>query len=731
MRSAIKYLTDMKRLPIVLLLVIAGFFLAFKTINAGGTKTPPGKYEEILRMVGEMLKQGHFSPKNIDDSLSLKIFDGYIKMLDSDKTFFLQRDLDSLKNLYGTKLDDEINGAPVVFFKEAGKVFKARVNESAANAASYLKKPFNYKIDEEVELDSKNFDFTKTVAERNERWRKKVKLMSLEQYADLLTVRERNKGVDSFVVKADSTLEREARQKANKTLDRIFERYNHKFSDDDMFSLYVNSITALMDTHTEFMPPEDKRYFDEEMSGTFYGIGALLQYDEGSIKIASVVAGGPAAKSGQIEAGDYIAKVTEAGSAETVELIGYLVSDAVKVIRGKEGSSVTLTLKKTDGRLKDVTLKREKIDNDIETFARSVVVNEGGLKIGYIYLPSFYADFDNANGRRSYLDVAREVEKLKKQNIDGIVMDLRNNGGGSLYDVVQMAGLFIGEGPVVQVKDRVNKPNVLSDKDKTVLYNGPLAVMVNEFSASASEIFAAAIQDYGRGVVIGSTSTYGKGTVQRNIGIDKNGFSNTNAELGTIKLTLQKFYRINGGSTQLNGVSSDIVLPDQYEFLKVREKDAENALEWDEIAKSPYRTWDAGYNLDDVKNLSKLRLENDTVFSKIHDYSKWLYENNNKTVSLKLDDYKKSQKEITDVVAKTRNLLKLKEELNVASLDSEKDKYAGDKAKADRYNQWLTALRQDIYLNQAIKVINDVVNLQNIAKGKGTAKPEDAPKKAF
>ena len=721
----------MKRLPIVILLVIAGCFLAFKTINAGGPKTPPGKYEEILRMVGEMLKQGHFSPKNIDDSLSLKIFDGYVKMLDPDKTFFLQRDLDSLKKIYGTKLDDEINGAPVVFFKEAGKVFKSRVSESSAVAVSFLKKPFNYKVDEEVELDSKNYDFTNTAADRNERWRKKVKLMALEQYSDLLTVRDRNKGTDSFVVKADSTLEREARQKANKTLDRIFERYSHKFTDDDLFSLYVNSITALMDTHTEFMPPEDKRYFDEEMSGTFYGIGALLQYDEGSIKIASVVAGGPAAKSGQIEAGDYIVKVTEAGSHETVELVGYLVSDAVKVIRGKEGSAVTLTIKKTDGRLKDVTLKREKIDNDIETFARSVVVNEGGLKIGYIYLPSFYANFDDANGRRCYLDVARELQKLKEQNIDGVVMDLRNNGGGSLYDVVQMAGLFIGEGPVVQVKDRINKPNVLSDKDKSVLYNGPLAVMVNEFSASASEIFAAAIQDYGRGVVIGSTSTYGKGTVQRNIGIDKNGFSNTNAELGTIKLTLQKFYRINGGSTQLNGVNSDIVLPDQYEFLKVREKDADNALEWDEIPKSPYKTWDAGYNLTDVKSLSNARLQNDTVFSKIHDYAKWLYENNNKTVSLKLDTYKKTQKEISDVVAKTRNLLKLKEELNVASLDNEKDKYTEDKAKLERYNLWLTALRQDIYLNQAVKVINDVVNLQNIAKGKGQAKPEEAPKKAF
>jgi carboxyl-terminal processing protease len=324
-----------------------------------------------------------------------------------------------------------------------------------------------------------------------------------------------------------------------------------------------------MDPHTEFMPPVDKRYFDEEMSGQFFGIGATLQYDEGNIKITSVVAGSPAYKSGQIQAGDIILKVGQAAE-EPVDLTGFMTTDAVKLIRGKKDSEVRLTIRKIDGTIKIVSLIRDRIVQD-EGYARSAIINEGGRKIGYIYLPDFYADFDNPNGRRCFTDVSNELAKLKAEGISGLVFDLRNNGGGSLYDVVQMAGLFIAEGPIVQVKDRDRPPTILKDKDRAVQYDGPLVVLVNEFSASASEIFAAAIQDYGRGVIMGSSSTFGKGTVQRNIGLDPQyGFSSTNAELGTVKLTLQKFYRVNGGSTQLKGVTPDVVIPDNMEYLKFR-----------------------------------------------------------------------------------------------------------------------------------------------------------------
>lgn len=716
----------MKRLPIVIMMIVAGLFLAFQTLGTN-TKNPPDKYEQILKLVGEMLTQAHYSPQAVNDDFSKKVFKKYINDLDPEKNMFLASDINTLKGKYETKIDDELKGAPVAFFKAAGDIFNTRMEEAAAICKEILSKPFNFTVDEKVILDGDKLEFATTKEENRERWRKKLKYLALERYVDLVDTREKNKGRDSFVVKTDAELEKEARDKTTKIIDRMFERFRFKFNDDDKFNVFVNAITTTMDPHTEFFPPVDKRYFDEEMSGRFFGIGASLGYDDGNIKVGSIVTGGPAYKAGEPQAGDIIQKVAQ-GKEEPVDLTGFSVTDAVKLIRGKKGTEVNLTIKKADGTLKVVSLIRDQIVQD-ETFARSAVVNSGGSKIGYIFLPEFYADFENPNGARSYVDVAKEVIKLKEQNVDGIVIDLRNNGGGSLYDVVQMAGLFIGEGPIVQVKDKDNRPSVLRDKDKTVLYTGPLAVMVNEFSASASEIFAAAIQDYGRGVIIGSTSTYGKGTVQRNIGLDpETGFSMSNSDLGTVKLTLQKFYRINGGSTQLRGVSSDIVLPDQLEYLKVREKDDPDALPWDEINQSPYTSWKGDYDLKTIRQLSNQRVLNSPAFQTIRKNTEWLSKENNKEYSLQLDKYKKEQKQIREAYAQMDSVRRLKTEINVAALPTEVNRWADDKPKQDRFNQWLKSLRQDIYLDQAVKVVDDIINQQNLAKAKSG---EDKPKKAF
>ncbi|MEQ1677511.1 MAG: carboxy terminal-processing peptidase [Chitinophagaceae bacterium] len=713
----------MKRLPIVIMMLVAGSFLAFKTMGTGtkNPSTPPSKYEQILKLVGEMLSQAHYSPQDINDALSKKIFKKFIGDLDPEKNMYLKSDMASLRK-YETKIDEEIKGAPVEFFLSAGKVFNSRMEEAAAIYKEYLAKPFDFTVNEDVVLDGDKLDYPATEAERKDRWRKKVKFMTLERYVDLLEIREKNKGKEGFVVKSDEDLEKEAREKVKRILDRSFERFRFKFSDDDKFNVFVNAITTTMDPHTEFFPPVDKRYFDEEMSGRFYGIGASLQYDDGNIKVASVLSGSPAAKSGEIQPGDVIQKVAQ-GKEEPVDLTGFVVTDAVKVIRGKSGTEVRLTIKKLDGSIKVVSLIREEIIQD-ESFARSAIVNHGGAKIGYIFLPEFYADFDKADGNRSFIDVAKEVTKLKEEKVDGIVIDLRNNGGGSLYDVVQMAGLFIEDGPIVQVKDRENRPSVLKDKDKSVLYTGPLAVMVNEFSASASEIFAAAIQDYGRGVIIGSTSTYGKGTVQRNIGLDpENGFSTSNADLGTIKLTLQKFYRISGGSTQLKGVYSDIVLPDNLEYLKVREKDDEDALPWDEINKASYGNWSAGYDLKTIQQLASQRLDNDPAFKLIKETTEWLSKQNDKEYSLNIEKYREEQKAIRTSVKQMEALLKLKEELNVTALPKEVNRWAEDKNKQDRFTQWLKNLQKDIYLDQAVKVMNDMIGQQNVVKAKTTVEP--------
>ncbi|MBL7744310.1 MAG: carboxy terminal-processing peptidase [Chitinophagaceae bacterium] len=714
----------MKRLPIVILTIVAGTFLAFQTLGTGA-KNPPGKYEEILKLVGEMLSQGHFSPQDINDGFSKKVFKKFINELDPEKNIFLQSDMDLLQKKYETRIDDELKGAPAESFLAAGKAFNTRMEEAALICNELLTKPFNFTVDEEVLLDGDKLNFTANTAELKERWRKKLKYLTLERYSDMLDVREKNKGKEGFVVKSDEELEKDAREKTKKVIDRLFERFRFKFTDDDKFNVFVNAITTTMDPHSEFFPPVDKRYFDEEMSGRFFGIGASLQYDEGNIKVSSILTGSPAFKSGELQPGDVIQKVAQ-GKEEPVDLTGFVVTDAVKLIRGKKGTEVKLTVRKLDGTVKVVSLIRDQIVQD-ETFARSAVVRNANSKIGYIYLPEFYADFENPNGNRSYIDVAKEVAKLKEEKVDGIVIDLRNNGGGSLYDVVQMAGLFIEDGPIVQVKDRENKPSILKDKDKSVLYSGPLAVMVNEFSASASEIFAAAIQDYGRGVVIGSTSTYGKGTVQRNIGLDQS-FTGSNSDLGTVKLTLQKFYRINGGSTQLRGVSSDIVLPDQLEYLKVREKDDEDALPWDEINKSPYSNWNPGYDLKTIQQLANQRVENDPAFKLIKENTDWLAKQNDKRYSLQLDKYRKEQKAIRTTFAQNESLIKLKEEMNVTALANEENKFASDQNKQERFNQWLKGLRKDIYLDQAVKVVDDIIGQQNLVKGKTGEEPA---KKAF
>jgi carboxyl-terminal processing protease len=391
-----------------------------------------------------------------------------------------------------------------------------------------------------------------------------------------------------------------------------------------------------------------------------------------------------------------------------------MVEDAVKIIRGNKGTEVKLTLKKADGSIKTITLIRDEIVQD-EKFAKSVIVNTTKGKIGYIFLPEFYANFDDPKGSRCSIDVARELVKLKEQKVDGVVLDLRNNPGGALYDAVQMVGLFIDQGPVVQVKDRDGKPQILNDRDKSVLYDGPFAVMVNELTSSASEIFAAAIQDYKRGVIIGSTSTYGKGTVQRNIGLDKAmGFSDANSPLGTVKLTLQKYYRINGGSTQLRGVASDIVLPDLYEHYKIREKDQPDALPWDEIPKADYSTWRYAYDVNNIKNISDERLKSNTAFTGIDNDAIWLDKQNDKMYPLNLKAYQEEQKMIRATVKQIDSVSKLKVPMNIYSMPQDTIKYAEDKDKSDRYKQWVESRKTDIYLNETINVMDDMISLKSV-----------------
>lgn len=702
-----------RNLPVVFLLVFAGLIITFRSMGIGNPN-PPTRYEKILHNVGEMLTQIHFSPKKIDDSFSREIFKKFLHSdkVDPLKNILLASDIQQLKK-FETAIDDEIKGGPVAFVPAVSEIYKKRLLETELLYKELLSAPFDFSVDEEANLNPDRLEFPKTEAERRAQWRKRLKYLVLERYVDNIEAQEKNKGKEGYTIKTEAELEKEARERVLKIMDRSYDRLKNAKNEDERFNEFVKTITESMDPHTTFFPPVEKRYFDEQMSGRFFGIGASLKEEDGAIKIATLITGSPAWKSGQLNVGDVIMKVGQ-GSAEPVDLTGFFVEDAVKIIRGQKGTEVRLTLKKTDGSVKTLSLIRDEIIQD-ETFARSTVINTEKGKIGFIYLPEFYADFDDPKGPRCSDDVRKEIIKLKAQKVDGIIMDLRNNGGGSLYDVVQMVGLFIEDGPIVQVKDRDGKPTVYRDRDKQVLYDGPLAVMVNEFSASASEIFAAAIQDYNRGVIIGSTTTYGKGTVQRNIGLDKAlGILDPNSDLGTVKLTLQKFYRINGGSTQLKGVSSDIAIPDVFEYSPLREKHNPDALPWDVVQKADYNNWRYGLDLGPIKKASMSRINNSPAFNQIKKSAEWLAKQNDKVYSLQLNKYLEEQKKIKEAVKQIEVSNKLTTELEVQALPEDIKKFSYDTGKSERFSLWVKNLRSDIYLNEAVNVVNDMIIQDNI-----------------
>ena len=722
MLKVLKYMINKRNLPIVVLILAGGVFVAFRTLGRGGN--PPTKYERILHNVGEYLEQIHYSPKPIDDKFSAEVFDKYIKEVDDYKDVFLQSDVDQLRRQYGSEIDDEILGGTIKFVPAVSEVYKKRLAETQAMYRDILSKPFDFTKDEDFNQNYDEIKFPRNDADRREAWRKRLKYLTLERYSDLLDQQEAGKNKQGFVARSNEDIEKDARERTLKVMDRLYERLTVKETEDDRFNAFVQTIVQSMDPHTDYFPPVEKRYFDEQMSGHFFGIGASLGYEDGNIKITSLVTGSPAWKSGQVGVGDIIQKVAQ-GNQEPVDMTGYFTEDAVKVIRGSKGTEVRLWLKKPDGTVKVVPLIRDEIVQDELTFARSAIVSTPKGKIGYIYLPEFYADFDNPKGSRCSIDVAREILKLKEQKVDGIVLDLRDNGGGSLYDVVQMAGYFVEQGPIVQVRDRDGRPQILPDHDKTVLYDGPFAVMVNELSASASEIFAAAIQDYHRGVIIGSTSTYGKGTVQRPIGIDKSlGFMDANSDLGTLKVTLQKFYRISGGSTQLRGVASDIVLPDIYpdiyEYSKIREKDNPDALPWDEIAKADYSTWKYAYDVAQLKAMSADRMRGNSNFGLIRQDEEWLSSIQDKVYPLNIARYREEQKKVKETVKQIENLSKLPatSQLNVQALPQDVHKYDDDKNKSDRFQQWLKDRKSDVWLGEAVNVVDDMIAEKNLVYNK-------------
>ena len=712
MTKLINYMLNKKAWPFVVAFIGILVFV-FATTRGSEKSEPAGKYEKILTTVADILEQAHFDPKKLDDNFSKQVFKKFISDIDPDKNIFLKSDYEKLKK-YENSVDNEMRTGKIEFVPAVEELFKTRIAEVSGLYKSILSQPFDFTQKETIQTDRDKMNYANTEAERAEVWRKRLKYMALDRYVEALDEREKNKGTKDYVVKADSTLERESREKVVKIWDRTFTRMTKKFGIDEKFNLYVNTIAETMDPHTEFFPPVEKMAFDEQMSGRFFGIGAQLTEQDGVIKIAALITGSPAWKGGEIQPSDVILKVAQ-GNAEPVDITGFETTDAVRLIRGKKGTEVRLTLKKTDGTIKVVSIIRDEIIQE-EAYARSAIIQKEN-KIGYIYLPDFYADFENPNGAYCARDVANEVKKLKAENVDGIVIDLRFNGGGSLQEVIKMVGLFIEDGPVVQVKDRDGEISVSNDRDKGVLYTGPLAVMINEYSASASEIFAAAIQDYGRGTIIGSQS-YGKGTVQRNIGLDKeSGYLMPSSDLGTLKVTLQKFYRINGGSTQLEGVKPDVTLPDDYEFTKNKERDNPNALPWDEIAKASYKQAPNAQALRELEKSYQQKIDQNQSFKIIRGNNEWLSKMTDEAASLNINDYRALQQKIKTTVKQNDNLQTLATPLNIAFMQADETRISTmDKEKADRFRGWLKNLKTDLYLDESASVLNAVISNNKTVK---------------
>jgi len=673
---------------------------------------PPSKNETILQYVGAMLEQGHYSPKKIDDNFSKEIFSEFLKRLDPSKRILLEKDISKLRK-FETTIDDEIHGSQLVFFAAADEIYKNRIVEAEAIYKNYIEKPFEFTKNDVLELDADKLDFASNDSEKKDRWRKYLKWQTLDRYIDAQETQEKNKAKKGLIMKSDQELEKEARAKVKKAMDKYFDRLRNKFDENQRFAMLVNTITNEMDPHTDFFPPVEKRSFDERLSGRFFGIGALLQQEDDKVKIKTITTGGPAWKSGEIQTNDFIVKVAQA-TGEAEDITGYTADDAVKLIRGAEGTEVKITVQKPDGTLKTVSMIRAELKLD-ETFARSVIINSGKHKIGLIDLPAFYADFQRPQAARCSQDVAKEVARLKAEGVQGIILDIRDNGGGSLQEVVNMVGLFIKTGPVVQIRDRAGRPSKMADNDASVLFGGPLVVMVNERSASASEIFASAIQDYKRGVVVGSSSTFGKGTVQRAFPVGGNGTGSGSGDLGALHLTLQKYYRVDGGATQLKGVESDIVLPGLYEAYKVREKDSKNALVWDEMPKASYQTWTYAPDLVALQQKNQERLTTNGVFKEIKEKTNILADNRKTARSLEIQNYKAQQKEVKEISTKVRNLTQLKDDLSVANLLSDLDAINSDSLKKDRNDFWVKYLKKDVYLGETLNIMNDVIQQKGMA----------------
>ncbi len=652
----------------------------------------PNKEKLLIEVVKYVVEKGHYSTLDINDDISEKIYNTYLEQIDAQKRFFIQSDIRQFEK-YKFKLDDQLKDQDLTFFNLVYETSRKRINEVKNYYEEIMNNSFDFSSNEDISLDFENKSYARNSNEIKNRWRKQLKYSTL----DIISL----KLGDSIKV-IDNKTRNESMTLIKKNTDDFFD-YVEEMDRDDWFANYINAFLNQLDPHTVYFNPEDKDRFDTNISGKFDGIGARLQKTEGTVKIVDIIVGGPIWKDKLLDVGDIILKVAQENQ-DPINIIGMKLDDAIKLIKGPADSFVTLTVKKISGEIKDVLIKRGVVELE-ELYAKSTLINKGDKNYGYISLPKFYIDFSDKKSRNSANDVKNEIIKLKNNGISGLILDLRNNGGGALQTVVDMTGLFIERGPIVQVKSTGNRKQILYDKDPQVVWDGPLVILMNKMSASASEILAGALQDYNRAVIIGNEKSFGKGTVQ-NV-IDLNRFiSNSSYDLGALKITTDKFYRINGESVQLEGVKSDIVIPDSYKYIFNGEKDEKNPLQWDKITPANFDKWAKRDYLNKISSENQSRIDNDDYYSLINDRAQWLKDQqSNKTISLNFNSYNSFLTKQREKNKRFESLNKYENTLNFKLLKTEKQYIMSNKELLSSRNRWHRNLTKDLYLEEGVKAL--------------------------
>ena len=705
-------------------LVAAVFVLASYRLFRRADSAVPSKDQVLIGLMLSGLSSQHYQPEKVDDAFSKRVFDLYLKHLDTRKQFLLATDVEQLRR-YQTAIDDEVKRGTHEFLDLSTKLMAQRTTEMQSLYREILAKPMDFTVEETLQTDFDKATFPADKAAQRELWRKMLKYEALSRVSEMMEAQEKAKNAKPAAaapkaanadaptaaepVRTPAQMEAEARKRVLKAYDEQFDEMKDTDANDRLAE-YANTIANTYDPHTEYFAPKAKEDFDYEMTGRFEGIGATLREKDGLIYVDEIIPGSASARQGDLKKGDALLRVAQ-GAAEPVSIEGWHTAKAVTLIRGKKGSEVRLTVRKPDNSTKVIAITRDVVVVD-EKYAQSSIITDKGQKIGYLRLPGFYADFNDNGGRSSSDDVKKELAKLNAEGVKGVVMDLRFNGGGSLTDAVSMAGLFMESGPMVQVRDGQGRTQVLTDSDPRVQYNGPLVILVNKFSASASEILAAAVQDYHRGVIMGSTSTYGKGTVQRIFDLDEALPAELNSvkPIGSLKLTTQKFYRVNGGSTQFKGVVSDIVVPDLYSYLDQGEKESDYPLKWDEIQPARYRPWDAAPNLDRLRANSKARVATNSSFKVMDEMVKSMRKRKDESiVSLNLTAFRAEQQQSKMVSDRYEAAQKTTTALVFSPLATDVRAVGGDTVKVNRAARFTKGLKKDITIAEAVAVIQDEI----------------------